>query len=100
MPVPISVEPVKEMPLTSGLSTNTRPTEEPGPVTRFRTPGGSPASSKIWTSLTAVVGVEEAGLNTSVLPHMSAGAIFQAGMASGKFHGVMIATTPTGLLTV
>jgi hypothetical protein len=34
-------------------------------------------------------------LNTTELPYASAGAIFQAGIAIGKFHGVMIATTPT-----
>ena len=29
-------------------------------------------------------------------PWQSAGAIFQAGIAIGKFHGVMMPTTPTG----
>ena len=88
------------MPFTSGLSTIVFPTDEPAPVTRFRTPGGRPASSKISTSFTAVIGAEDAGLNTSVLPHMRAGAIFHAGMASGKFQGVMMATTPKGRLIV
>ena len=41
-------------------------------------------------------GVAPAGLNSTVLPYASAGAIFQAGMAMGKFQGVMAATTPTG----
>ena len=31
-----------------------------------------------------------------VLPHASAGAIFHAGIAIGKFHGVIAATMPTG----
>ena len=88
------------MPLTSGLSTRVFPTDAPGPVTRLRTPGGSPASSKTSTSFTAVMGVEDAGLNTTVLPHIRAGAIFHAGIASGKFHGVMMATTPSGRLIV
>ena len=30
------------------------------------------------------------------LPYASAGAIFHAGIASGKFHGVIMPTTPTG----
>ena len=30
------------------------------------------------------------------LPAASAGAIFRAAIDSGKFHGVMTATTPTG----
>ena len=100
MPVPISVEPVKEMPLTNGLSTKALPTEAPGPVTMFITPGGSPASSNTSISLTALQGVADAGLKTMVLPQIKAGAIFQAGMAMGKFHGVMIATTPKGRRTV
>src|SRR5262249_2939224 len=37
-----------------------------------------------------------AGFQTTVLPYASAGAIFQAGMAMGKFQGVIAATTPTG----
>jgi hypothetical protein len=40
--------------------------------------------------------VADAGLKTRVLPHINAGAIFQAGIANGKFHGVMIPTTPSG----
>jgi hypothetical protein len=31
-----------------------------------------------------------------VLPHASAGAIFQTAIISGKFHGVMAPTTPMG----
>ena len=41
-------------------------------------------------------GVADAGLKTTALPYTSAGAIFQAGMAIGKFHGVIAATTPSG----
>ena len=42
----------------------------------------------------------DAGLKTTVSPDTSAGAIFQTGIATGKFHGVMTATGPTGCLTV
>ena len=66
----------------------------------FRTPFGIPARSKIETTAVAVAGVRDAGLKTTVLPLTSAGAIFQTGMATGKFHGVMQATTPTGWRTV
>ncbi len=38
----------------------------------------------------------DAGLKTTVLPRMSAGMIFQVGIANGKFHGVIAATTPSG----
>ena len=41
-------------------------------------------------------GVNDAGLNTTVLPHTSAGTIFQDGIAIGKFHGVMTPQTPIG----
>jgi hypothetical protein len=44
--------------------------------------------------------VSVAGLNTIVFPAISAGAIFQHGIAIGKFHGVMIATGPSGCFTV
>ena len=48
------------------------------------------------TSSHALPGTRSAGLKTTVLPNASAGAIFQAGMAIGKFQGVMTLTTPTG----
>ena len=35
-------------------------------------------------------------MNTTVLPYASAGAIFHAGIAIGKFHGVISPTTPSG----
>ena len=48
------------------------------------------------TSAHGDAGASSAGLKTTQLPNASAGAIFQAGIASGKFHGVIAATTPTG----
>ena len=45
----------------------------------------------------ALSGAAEAGFSTTVLPQISAGASFQAGMALGKFHGVIRPTTPIGL---
>ena len=41
-----------------------------------------------------------AGLSTTVLPNASAGAAFQSGMATGKFHGVISAQTPSGSRSV
>ena len=66
----------------------------------MRTPLGTPARSKTETTAPAVSGVRVAGLKTTVLPPTSAGAIFQIGIATGKFHGVMHATTPSGWRTV
>ena len=37
-----------------------------------------------------------AGFSTTVLPAAMAGASFQAAMSSGKFHGMICATTPIG----
>src|SRR4030095_13654991 len=70
------------------------------PMIRFSTPAGIPASSKSSVIRTAVPGVMVAGLKTTVLPATSAGAIFQTGIATGKFHGVTHATTPSGCLIV
>ena len=66
----------------------------------FSTPAGTPACSKISTTLAPVNGVSVAGLKTTVLPATSAGEIFQTGMETGKFHGVMAATTPRGCFIV
>ena len=41
-------------------------------------------------------GTRSAGLKTTQLPNASAGAIFQEGIAIGKFQGVRIPITPTG----
>ncbi len=64
------------------------------------TPGGSPTSTAISPSASAVSGVWLAGLRMTVLPQASAGAIFQAASSSGKFHGTIAATTPSGSRSV
>ena len=48
------------------------------------------------TSAHGDAGTSSAGLKTTQLPQASAGAIFHAGIASGKFQGVIAATTPIG----
>ncbi len=93
---PTSCEPVKLTASMSGEETSAAPMREPGPITRFRTPGGRPARCTMSTIIHGEAGTSSAGLKTTQLPKASAGAIFQAGMASGKFHGVTAATTPTG----
>ena len=65
----------------------------------FTTPWGRPASTNSSISLAASSGVSDAGLKTTVLPVTSAGMIFQVGIASGKFQGVIAATTPIGRRT-
>ena len=98
--MPTSFDPVNDTARMAGCRTIVSPTSRPPPNTRFSTPGGSPHSSKISTMSAAVSGVSDAGLNTTVLPETSAGAIFQIGIAIGKFQGVMIATGPTGCFSV
>jgi len=40
------------------------------------------------------------GFNTTLLPIARAGAIFHAEIISGKFHGTIAPTTPTGSLRI
>ena len=65
------------------------------PLTMLTTPGGNTSRSSSPT-FSVVSGVYGEGFSTSVLPASSAGAIFQKASVSGKFHGVMAATTPSG----
>ena len=97
---PTSVEPVKAILATSGCSTRRWPHSRPGPATTLTTPSGSPASSASSAKRSAVSGVSSAGLSTTVLPAASAGPIFHEAIVSGKFHGVMSPTTPSGSRTV
>ena len=92
---PTSVEPVKAILSAPGCEARMRPVV-PSPVRMFTTPGGTPASSHSSAKRSAVSGVASAGLRTTVFPAASAGAIFQASMRSGKFHGTICAHTPTG----
>jgi len=66
----------------------------------FSTPGGSPASTRAFTKWYEEMGASDAGFSTTVFPATRAGNAFHAGIAIGKFHGVMSPTTPRGSLTV
>jgi len=93
--LPTSVDPVNATLSTSGWETSAWPVT-PAPVTMLTTPGGRSACWQISAKSRAVNGVVSAGFSTTVLPHASAGAIFQASMSSGKFHGITWAATPSG----
>ena len=95
---PISVEPVKDSFLTTGLFVNSAPISEPLPVTTLNTPGGIPASSANAAIARAENGVCDAGLMTMVHPAANAGPAFRVIMAAGKFQGVIAAVTPIGCL--
>src|SRR5207248_3347532 len=96
---PTSVEPVKPTLRTSGFDVSSPPitgASASSPVTMLKTPGGSPAASPTRATASAVSGVCSAGLSTIVLPAASAGAALRAGIAAGKFQGVIPALTPIG----
>ena len=46
------------------------------------------------------IGVSLAGLKTTVFPATNAGAIFHTGIETGKFHGAIAPTTPSGCFIV
>src|SRR6185437_9053890 len=94
---PISHEPVKEIAFNEGAAISALPSVPPAPATKFTTPFGIPALWQASTMRQALSGAAEAGFITTVLPQISAGASFHAGIALGKFHGVTKPTTPSGL---
>ncbi len=98
--LPTAVEPVKTTLRTSGWVAKRAPTTGPWPGSTWNTPGGIPASSASSASRSAVSGVSSAGLSTTVFPAASAGARPQAAIGSGKFHGTITPTTPSGSLKV
>src|SRR5438309_1295174 len=58
---PVSVEPTKPTPSTSGWPATSSPTSAPGPVTRLTAPAGKSASTMHSISATEITLVEEAG---------------------------------------
>ncbi len=96
---PVASEPVNEMARMPGCSTTAAPAS-PAPCTRLRTPPGRPASCRASARRTAQSGASSDGLRTTALPAIMAGQAFQAGMATGKFQGVIAPTTPRGARSV
>ena len=96
---PVSVEPMKPTPCVPGLRAISSPTTAPGPVTKLKTPGGRSASATHSASAIPATAVVEAGVQTTVLPAASAGAISSAGIVYGQFQGVMTPITPRGRRT-
>src|SRR6202011_3518472 len=95
--LPIWQDPVKETAFKGLASIKACPSSPPDPATKLITPLGTPASCSASTMRQALSGAAEAGFSTTVLPQISAGASFQAGIADGKFQGVISPTTPSGL---
>src|SRR5438445_637313 len=84
---PVSVDPTKPTPSTSGCPATSSPTSAPGPVTRLSAPAGKSASAMHSISATEITLVDEAGVQPTQLP---------AAIVSGQFQGVMIPYTPRG----
>ncbi len=72
------------------------PVRSPWPGSTLNTPSGTPASATSAARRIALNGERSEGLRTTELPAASAGAIFHDAINSGKFHGTITATTPTG----
>ena len=66
----------------------------PLPGRQLTAPAGTPACSKISTSLTPDSGVSDDGFMTTVLPATNAAAAGAPSSAYGKFHGAMTPQTP------
>jgi len=98
---PTSVLPVKDRCLTTSLSQRMRPISMDcvaSAVSTFSTPDGMPARWASSATARAVSGVASAGLMMTGQPAASAGATLRVIIASGKFHGVIAAHTPTACL--
>ena len=92
--LPVAVEPVKVILSISGCSVIMGPSIS-SPVMMLTTPAGT--MSLINSAMRSVAsGVKGEGFSTMVQPDSMAGAIFCIAIITGKFHGTMPPTTPTG----
>src|SRR5512140_3521463 len=97
--MPTSNEPVNVAPSTSLLSTSACPNVDPGPVTKFTTPSGKPASRRHSTYSRTIHAVSVAGLMTTQLPATRAAPVGPPVSASGKLNGLTTSHTPYGRST-
>ena len=97
---PISLLPVKAIIRTPGWSTSGSPSTSSVPVRNCTAFRGRPASNSSSTIRYDESGVSPAGFHRTVFPAASAPSAMPSGMALGKFHGLMHATTPSGSYTV
>src|SRR3954463_11977329 len=93
----IGVEPTNEMDATSGCSSSPS-TATLSPCRTLNTPSGRPASVKGAGSQWAADGSFSEGFSTTVLPAAIAIGKNHSGTMAGKLNGLMMPTTPTGLL--
>ena len=92
---PVDVSPVKAILEMRGDEASGLPASRPKPLTILSTPGGKRSPIRPAHTMIAA-GVCSAGFNTTQFPAASAGASFQHAISSGKFHGMICPTTPSG----
>ena len=92
---PVVVSPVKAILAMRGEDASGLPASRPKPLTMLSTPGGSRSPIRPAHTMIAA-GVCSAGFSTTQFPAASAGASFQHAISSGKFHGMIWPTTPSG----
>ena len=92
---PTGPEPVKAIVCTPGWLTSAAPVS-PSPGSSAIASGGTPASRSARTTIQPHAGDCSAGLRTTALPVARPAAVIPIGIAIGKFHGAMTATTPRG----
>ncbi len=90
----VSNEPVRMTPSTP--VTRRRPTSSSGVRRKARTSVGTPAAQHASATISAIRGVSGAGLKATAFPAANAARTPPAGIAIGKFHGGITATTPSG----
>ena len=91
---PVATDPVNAIRRTRGWATRGVPASGPVPVTTLNSPSGSPASVASLARCRVDVDVNSDGLATTALPTASAGETARHAWFSGRFHGVITATTP------
>ena len=96
MPTPTSREPVKETKRVFGWRTRVSPTVPPPPLTKLKTPAGSPTSSISAWYCHAIPGESLDGLRHTVFPVTIAALVIPTQIASGKFQGGTTTPTPSG----
>jgi hypothetical protein len=92
---PVGTDPVKLIAWTPGCTARAA-AGSAKPCTTCTRSAGRPASVQAATNASQHAGACSDGLITTPLPASTAGKIFHDGIATGKFHGVIIPTTPTG----
>src|SRR5208337_1526629 len=96
---PTSFDPVNPMYRVFGCCTIVSPTAAPEPVRNCTASFGTPAANNMSINFAAFVGESDAGFSTTVFPVTSDATTSPAIIAIGKFHGGMIAPTPSGMYT-